>query len=144
MSSRDTRSRVLVDSSIWIAHFRDPAAGFKNALRDLVDADLAAVAGPIAYEVLQGAKSPKEFQTLREILQDLPWLPAKGTTWVAAAGMSAGLRRRGLTLPMTDILLATLAREHRCRIWSLDPHFASIPGVRLFSPPKRPGGRRPA
>ena len=94
------------------------------------------VAGPVAYEVLQGTRTPQEFERIRLTLEDLPYLVTSGTSWVEAAGMAAGLLRRGLTFPMTDILLATLAREHRCRIWSLDPHFTSIPGVRLYRPPK--------
>ncbi len=94
------------------------------------------VAGPVAYEVLQGARTPREFEGIRLKLEDLPYLVTSGPSWVEAAGMAAGLLRRGLTFPMTDILLATLAREHRCRIWSLDPHFTSIPGVQLYRPPK--------
>lgn len=111
-------------------------------MEDLIDARQAFVAGPIMYEVLQGTRSPQEFEGFLVKLEELPYLRTEATTWVAAAGMSAGLRRRGLTLPMTDILLATLARENQCRIWSLDSHFSSIPGVRLYHPPKtRP--RRP-
>jgi predicted nucleic acid-binding protein len=109
-----------------------------------MEADEAFVAGPIVYEVLQGTGSPEEFETLRDLLGELPFLPIQGDTWIGAAGMAAGLRRRGLTLPMTDILLATLARVNQCRIWSLDPHFTSIPGVRLFHPPSRKPRRRSA
>ena len=98
------------------------------------------VAGPVAYELLQGTRTPQEFENIRLKLEDIPHLVTSGTTWVEAAGMAAGLRRRGLTLPMTDILLATLARAHGCRIWSLDPHFTSIPGVRLHRPSR---ARRP-
>jgi len=139
-----TRSRILVDSSVWIANFRDPTASLADRLRTLIDDDLVAVAGAIVYEVLQGTRTSQEFEAIRQIFLPLRWLPAQPASWVAAAGMAAGLRRRGLSFPMTDILLATLAREHRCHIWSLDPHFTLIPGVRLFSPPKvRPGPRRP-
>lgn len=109
-----------------------------------MDADEAFAAGPVVYEVLQGTRTPKEFETFRDILRELPYLPVHGATWIGAAGMAAGLRRRGLTLPMTDLLLANLARENHCRIWSLDPHFAQIPGVRLFHPPKRRRHRPPA
>lgn len=45
---------------------------------------------------------------------------------------------------MTDPLLATPARDNQCSIWSLDPHFASIPGVRLFHPPSRKPRQHPA
>ncbi|HYL79776.1 MAG TPA: PIN domain-containing protein [Candidatus Acidoferrum sp.] len=144
MTSRRTRRRILVDTSVWIAYFRDPSAPVGDRLEGLMDADEAFVAGPIVYEVLQGTRTPEEFDTLRDLLGELPFLPAHGETWIGAAGMAAGLRRRGVTLPMTDILLATLARDNQCSIWSLDPHFASIPGVRLFQAPSRKPRRRSA
>jgi predicted nucleic acid-binding protein len=144
VTSRRTRRRILVDTSVWIAYFRDPSASVGNRLEDLMDADEVFVAGPIIYEVLQGTRTPKEFDTLRDLLGELPFLPVHGETWIGAAGMAAGLRRRGVTLPMTDILLATLARDNQCRIWSLDPHFASIPGVRLFQGPPQKPRRHPA
>jgi hypothetical protein len=100
------------------------------------------VAGPVSYEVLQGTRTPQEFDNIRLQLEDIPHLVVSGTTWLEAAGMAAGLPRRGLTFPMTDILLATLARQNKCRIWSLDPHFTSIPGVRLYRPTKA-GPQRP-
>jgi hypothetical protein len=109
-----------------------------------MDAHEAFVAGPIVYEVLQGTRTPKDFGTLRDLLGGLPFLPTYGATWIGTAGMAAGLRRRGLTFPMTDLLLATLARDNQCSIWSLDPHFASIPGLRLFHPPPRKPRRHPA
>jgi predicted nucleic acid-binding protein len=108
-------------------------------LEALLDADEACVAGPVVYEVLQGTRTAEEFEEFRELLGGLPFLPTHGTSWMSAAGMAAGLRRRGLTVPMTDILLATLARDNQCAIWSLHAHFASIPGVRRFQPPR---GRR--
>lgn len=139
MTSKEKRRRVLVETSIWIAHFRDPSTPVRSHLRGLVTAGEAFVAGPIAYEVLQGTLGPEEFRTVSEYFRDLPYIVAHGPTWVAAAGMAAGLRRQGMTFPMTDLLIATLARENQCRVWSLDAHFESIPGVRLYRPP----GSRP-
>lgn len=103
-------------------------------------AEEALVAGPVVFEVLQGTRSHDEFRTFRRILEGLPYLILGSSSWIAAAGVAAGLRRRGLSFPMTDVLLATLARERQCRLWSDDAHFVSIPGVRLYRPPK---ARRP-
>ena len=124
-----------MDSSIWIAYFRDPEARVGIHLQRLVDAGEAFVAGPVLYEVLQGTRSPREFEVAFAHLQGLPYLIVNGTTWVSAAGMAAGLLRRGVTLPMTDVLLATLARENGCQVWSADAHFQQIPGARLYRPP---------
>jgi hypothetical protein len=128
---------VVVDTSVWIAYFRDPATPYGDCLEGLMEAREAYVAGPIVYEVLQGTRTSGEFEEFRLLLEKLPCLAISGRTWVSAAGMAAGLRRRGLSFPMTDLVIATLAGEHRCQIWSNDGHFQEIPGVRLYHPPRR-------
>ena len=143
MNSKKKKSRVLLDTSVWIVYFRDPSTPIKEAVRHLVNAGQATIAGPVVFEVLQGTRSPQEFEEIRRLLEGLPYLTSPEMIWVAAAGMAAGLRRRGLTIPGTDCLVATLARENDCKIWSLDAHFESIPGVRLYRPP-RPRPRRPS
>jgi predicted nucleic acid-binding protein len=37
---------------------------------------------------------------------------------------------------LSDILIAALALEHACQVYTLDPHFAQIPGLPLYRPMK--------
>jgi predicted nucleic acid-binding protein len=48
--------------------------------------------------------------------------------------LSAQLLRKGVTLPLSDLLIAVLAIEYGCRLYSLDTHFKKIPGVTLYPP----------
>ena len=48
-----------------------------------------------------------------------------------AGKLSCSLRRKGVTLPLTDIAIAVLAIEHNLSIFTLDKHFEQIPGVKL-------------
>ena len=49
--------------------------------------------------------------------------------WEGAAVISSELRSKGITIPMTDLLLAQLAKTPDLEIISLDPHFDQIPGI---------------
>jgi len=42
------------------------------------------------------------------------------------------LREKGLALPHSDIFIAAIAIEYNLSIFTLDEHFAQIPGVKLY------------
>jgi predicted nucleic acid-binding protein len=56
------------------------------------------------------------------------------STWLRTGDLSAHLLHKGITLPLSDLLIASLAIEHECRVYSLDAHFKKIPGVHLYVP----------
>ena len=53
-------------------------------------------------------------------------------TWVSAAKLSSELRKKGITLPMSDIIIAAVALEHNVTIMTVDQHFQQIPGLSLL------------
>ena len=63
----------------------------------------------------------------------LPLLEASLTTWIEAGRISFALRKKGITIPTTDLIIASLALEHNCSLLTLDPHFQKIPGVKPFN-----------
>ena len=44
------------------------------------------------------------------------------------------LRAKGITIPMTDLLVAQLAKRHDLFVLSFDVHFDQIPGVKHQRP----------
>ena len=62
----------------------------------------------------------------------LPYIEVSQNTWIEVGKTSFNLRRKGTTLPLTDILIAFLARENGCEIYTLDPRFKKIPQVKLY------------
>lgn len=54
--------------------------------------------------------------------------------WTDAGNLSDSLRKKGVTLPLTDIILAVTAQNNHAAIFTLDKHFSFIPGVSLFEP----------
>ena len=125
---------VIADTSVWIQFFNRPRSPEKRAIDALIDVDELALVGVGLAELLQGCRSQAERATLNEALLALPYLEVVQLTWIKAGEISSSLLRKGVTLPMSDLLLAAMALEHRCHIYSLDAHFNKIPGLSLYTP----------
>lgn len=125
---------VIVDTSVWIPYFRDPDSKEKHVMDRLIDRDMLAVAGIVVMELIQGCRTRVDMDEMKDTLLALPYLETSQDTWVRAGETSSVLRRRGITLPFTDLVLAVLSIEHLCEVYTLDPHFRKIPEVRLYSP----------
>lgn len=118
----------LVDTSVWIDFFRG-VASIKDLLTKLIARDRVFTAGPVFFELLQGIRPPEERGEVKEALLAVNFLDITAEDWEGAALISRELRSQGITIPMTDLLLAQLARTHNLEIISLDPHFDQIPGI---------------
>lgn len=125
---------VIVDTSAWIPFFNRPESTEKRIIEELIDRGEVAVVGVVLAELLQGYRSPEERDELKDALLALPYLGVSQATWIAAGEISAGLLRKGVTLPLTDLVIAAAAIEHRCSVYSLDTHFQKIPGLIRYSP----------
>lgn len=125
---------VIADTSVWIPFFNRPDSDEKAALDLLIDADEVAMVGIVLAEVLQGCRTPSEREILSDALAALPYFEVTSSTWIRTGDLSAQLLRKGVTLPLSDLLIAVLAIDHGCRVYSLDVHFKKIPGVSLYLP----------
>ena len=126
---------VLADTSVWIPFFNRPDSAEKAALDVLIDADDLVLVGVVLAELLQGCRTQVERDSLSDEFSALPYHEVTRSHWSEAGNLSAHLLRKGVTLPLSDVLIAALAIERGFIIYSLDAHFKRIPGVRLFNPP---------
>jgi predicted nucleic acid-binding protein len=126
--------RLIADTCVWIEYFRQRGP-VSSALRNLIKQGRVAVAGPIIYELLQGAKSRKDADLIKEVTKALPLLTVTQETWLSAGDLFFELRRKGITLPPSDVLLAILAIQNEYPVFTLDNHFDRIPKVRRFPLP---------
>ncbi|CUS32809.1 type II toxin-antitoxin system VapC family toxin [Candidatus Nitrospira nitrificans] len=125
---------VIADTSVWIPFFNRPDSPEKATLDLLIDADEVVLVGVVLAELLQGCRTSSERDTLSDALLALPYHEVTQSTWSQTGNLSSQLLRRGVTLPLSDLIIAALAIEHNCHVYSLDIHFKRIPGVRLYPP----------
>ena len=127
---------VVADTSVWIPYFNQPDSQEKAILDVLIQHESLALVGIVVAELLQGCRSPKDAAALVETLSALPFIEMTFSAWRRAGEISASLRRRGITLPLSDLIIAGLALHQECAVFTLDPHFRQIPGLRLYRPSK--------
>lgn len=125
---------VIVDTSVWISFFNQPQSLEKREIDALIDADRLALVGVVLAELIQGCRTPREADTIVSMLSGLCLLETTFSSWRRAGELSYSLRRKGITLPLTDLIIGALAIEHDCRVYARDPHFERIPGLTLHIP----------
>ncbi|MDP2156105.1 MAG: PIN domain-containing protein [Nitrospirota bacterium] len=123
---------VIVDTSVLIDFLKNTEPNAK-AVESLIAAKRVFTTGIIMAELLQGIKSAKEEGYVTELLDGIPAIEVNSATWVHAARLACSLRRKGLTLPLTDVAIATVAIEHKFSVFTLDKHFEQIPGVVIYN-----------
>lgn len=123
---------ILADTGVWIDFFRG-GEGAGAHLGALIASTPVWVCGVVIYELLQGVRFPGEKDKIRNALAGLPYVEMSPSVWERAAGISADLKKGGLTLPLSDIIIAASALEHDLSIFTLDKHFEQVPGVKLLT-----------
>ncbi len=124
-------SGVVVDTSVWVDFFRGRNEPVRIELRRLIKSNRAILVGMVMAEILQGIKSTTERENVESHFGALPYLEVSQTTWRSAAETAETLRSHGISLPFSDVLIATLAMEHELPVYSTDPHFTQIPHLKL-------------
>jgi len=127
------KNRILADTSVWIEFFR-LRSSFGDKLEALLAENSVWLCGVILFELLQGVKSDDEKTLIVETLSDLRYVEMSQPLWEKCAELSASLKKKGLTLPLSDIFIAAIAIEHDLQIFTLDKHFEQIPKVKVYKP----------
>jgi len=122
---------ILVDTSVFIDFLKGEERYIK-IVAELLEKKLAVTTGIIIAELLQGIKNPKEEQKLSELLRGVSSLEVTTDLWIKAGQLSCSLRRKGISLPLTDFAIAILAIENTLEVFTIDKHFEQIPGLRIY------------
>jgi predicted nucleic acid-binding protein len=117
--------KVLVDTSAWIEFFRKKEPWY-SAISGLMDDKRICCSGIILAELIQGAKSEKELEVLRDFRHVFEFLDESVDLWQTAGELSNTLQRKGKSVGLSDCYLAASAKSHKVKILTLDKHFDVI------------------
>jgi len=117
----------LVDTSAWIFALRkDFLPVIKNRVEYLLKENAIFTTGMVKLELLGGTKSENEFQRLKSRLNALDSVECDAALWEEASKLAFDLRREGITVPYTDILVASCALKISATLVHSDAHFDLI------------------
>ena len=117
----------LIDTSVWIFALRKQFNPFiKEYVDQLLKDHIVLINGMIKLELLGGVKTEKEFNRLKSRLDALEEIEIDTSAWEIAYRIAFNLRQSGITVPYTDILIASSAIKSNAILVHIDKHFDMI------------------
>ena len=118
---------ILIDTSAWIASFKKAGnVELKELMRQAIVSGLAVTTPIVILELLQGCRSVGERDALKIKLESLDIQSITSSVWERAYELGFSLRRKGLTIPTVDLIIAALAIENNSLLLHHDEHFEMI------------------
>jgi len=119
-------SKFLVDSTIWIEFFKGDNKTINEFMLPLIEEDKIYYNGVILSELLVGASNEKEFSFLESNFEGFRYLETDKNIFAKTAQMGFKLRRKGLTVPLKDLIITAHAIHEGLTVVTADPHFKLI------------------
>lgn len=120
---------VLVDTCIWVSFFNRPQSAEKRCVDALLDDDRAMLTGPIVAEILQGFAREAQAGYIASLLRGMRYTEPEWNDWQEAARLGRHLAAAGHRLPLSDLVIAAVARRIDAEVYTTDPHFDLLTGV---------------
>ena len=135
---------VLVDTSIWIEFFRGRDRLLCDRVERLIVEERACCNGVVLGELLYGARGPREADEALGALLAVHVYADTPQVFVEAGHLGSELRGAGVTVPLTDCVIAAQARREDLAVYTADQHLAILAerfGITLeFVSPSRTAG----
>ena len=118
---------ILVDSSALIEFYRPAGSqAVRSAVAEAIEEDLVAVNGIIHVEVVAFAPTKASFLKLDSDFRVFHWLELQEPEFDCAAELSFLLRRKAITVPAPDLIIAASAIRANLILYHADSHYDLI------------------
>ena len=126
---------LLADTSVLIAHFRNPTP----ARAMLIVSEQAVVPGAVVAEFRAGGRTPAQVLNGDKVLALFGVMATPEAVWDLAGRNQALLATNGLNVPLIDTIIASVAIVAGVELWAYDAHFkvmaTFLAGLRIFQEP---------
>jgi len=122
---------VIVDTSVLISFFKGTDKYVKEVTK-LLQTNRLFITGIVIAELLQGIKNPEEEKRVSFLIDAIGTIELTTDIWIKAGHVSSSLRRRGISLPLTDVAIAALAIENNLSVFTIDKHYKKIPDLKIY------------
>lgn len=120
------KPEYFIDTSVWIPYFRESGSEHGDFIDELIDDGRVHINGIVLAELLTGARSSAELDRLASALAGLKLLPSDRASSESAGRSGFALKKKGLSVPLSDIIIATDCIDHSLVLIEADRHYATI------------------
>lgn len=120
------KPEYFIDTSVWIPYFREDGSPSGDRLDELIDDDRVHINGIVLVELLTGARSEAEFDRLASALAGLKFVPSDAESSRSAGKNGCALKRKGISVPLSDVIIATDCIDRGLVLIEADRHFETI------------------
>lgn len=116
----------FVDSSVWVAYLRGAENEYADLIDELLDEDRISINGIVMTELLKGSRTSEELDRLSSALSGLKFAGGGSESAQTAGRNGFALKRKGVSVPLSDLIIATDCIDHGLILIEKDAHFAAI------------------
>ncbi|NJO56661.1 MAG: PIN domain-containing protein [Rhodospirillales bacterium] len=116
----------LVDTSSWVEYLRDRESEAGDTVEVLVLSGEAAWCDITLVELWQGVRGAREKRELAAMEDEIEHVPVDATVWRLASKLALRSREKGLTVPLSDLVIAACAVAHGLELEHCDKHFDAL------------------
>ncbi len=116
---------ILADTNIFIDYFRGSDSDFITKFNSL---DIG-LCGIVKTELLHGARTDDEADNLIKAFTAFELITIDEYDWEFSGLLLQTIRTQGISVPVTDALIAYLGIKYDIPVWTKDHHFRYIQAV---------------
>jgi len=120
------KPEYFIDTSVWIPYFRDSGAEYGDFIDALIDENRVHINGIVLAELLTGARSSAEIDSLSLALAGLKFVPSDRDSFQSAGRNGCALKRKGISVPLSDVIISSDCIDHGLVLVASDKHYAAI------------------
>jgi len=116
----------LIDTSSWVEYLRGRESEAGDNVETLVLSGEAAWCDITLVELWHGVRGAKEKRELTEMENEINRIPVDAAVWRLASKLALRCREKGITAPISDIVIAACTATHNLELEHCDKHFDDI------------------
>jgi predicted nucleic acid-binding protein len=116
----------LVDTSSWVEYLRNRGSAAGDSTEALVLSGDAAWCDITLVELWHGVRGAKEKRDLAEMENEIERIPVDAAVWRLSSKLALRCREKGLTVPISDIVIAACAAANGLELEHCDKHFDDL------------------
>ncbi len=116
---------ILFVTNVLIDYWRKP----EELLKLNITPDKFAICGLVKSELLHGARNNAEIDKMLHFFNSFNLLQTDEYDFEGVGLILQNLRANGVTVPLTDVMIAFCAMKYDVPVWTQDGHFRLIQGL---------------